>query len=104
MNKEQTRWGFRAELINRNEYSGVVLIVKEGERTPYMYHKKRDKTWVVLQGLIQYNAEGKIRLVGEGEVIHIVPGIMHRMTAIKGDATIMEIGTKLLDDVVIVEE
>ena len=104
VNKEQTPWGFRATLVSKNEYSGVVLIVKEGERTPYIYHKKRDKTWVVSQGLIQYTAEGKVRLVGEGEAIHILPGIMHRMAAIKGDATIIEIGTKLLDDVVVVED
>lgn len=82
----------------------MLLVIKEGERTPYIYHKRRDKTWAVLQGVIQYTVEGKTRLVGEGEVLHISPKIMHRATAIKGDATVIETGTKILNDIVVVED
>lgn len=100
--KEKTDWGFKAILVSRKEYASSILIILEGEQTQYMYHKKRDKTWAILQGVIQFTIEGRTQLLNEGDNVHIPAKIMHKATAIKGDATIMEVGTCLLDDEVIV--
>ena len=101
MNQE-TNWGYEAILLDRKEYSTKIMVLKEGESLPYIYHKKRDKSWILLQGVLQINIEGGIKLLNEGETQHISPGLMHTATAIKGDATIIEVGTQLLDDAVIV--
>lgn len=98
------KWGVEILWASTPQYSGRVLIVKEGERTPYIYHKSRDKTLFILQGVVQLVVEGKNRILNEGEQFHINPKIMHRIHAFKGDATILEAGTELVDDVVVVED
>lgn len=100
MNKH---WGHEIVWANRDEYSGCMLVIKEGERTPYIYHKTRDKTYFVLEGTVNFTIEGKTSLLEAGKGLHISPKIMHRLHAIKSDATILEVGTKIVDDVVIVE-
>lgn len=104
MNQQPHPWGFEIQWADTELYSGNVLIVKEGERTPYVYHKKRDKSVFVLQGVVQLVVEGRNKVLNEGDSYHIPPRIMHRFAAIKGDATILEAGTKLVDDVVVVDD
>lgn len=101
MNKKP--WGFEMVYADQDQYSGSVLIIKEGERTPYIYHKRRDKIFFVLQGTVSLTMEGNSTILKEGEHVHIAPKIMHRLHAIKGDVTIIEAGTKIEDDVVVVE-
>lgn len=100
MNKH---WGTEIIWVNRDQYSGCILVIKEGQRTPYIYHKTRDKTYFLLEGTLNVTIEGKTQLVEAGKEIHIAPKIMHRLHAIKSDATVLEVGTKILDDVVMVE-
>jgi mannose-6-phosphate isomerase len=96
-------WGHEMIYANHELYSGSIIIIKEGERTPYIYHKRRDKTFFVLQGTVNIIIEGKTTILNERDEAHIPPKIMHRLHAIKGDATIIEVGTKIEDDVVVVE-
>lgn len=97
-------WGHEMVLANREAYSGRVLIISEGENTPYVYHKVRDKVVFVLQGIVQAKIEGQVKLLNEGDSLHISPKVMHRFAAVRGDATIVETGTKLVDDEVVVEQ
>jgi len=101
MNKKP--WGFEMVYADQEQYSGSVLIIKEGERTPYIYHKKRDKVFFVLQGTVNIVIEGQSKTLKEGEQIHVAPRIMHRLHAIRDDVTVLEAGTKIEDDVVVVE-
>ena len=48
--------------------------------------------------------KSKKKVVQSGESYHIFPKLMHRISSLNGDATILEVGTKLEDDVVLVEE
>jgi mannose-6-phosphate isomerase-like protein (cupin superfamily) len=102
--KLETPWGYEGILVSTDSYSCKILLVKEGERTPYCHYKKQDKTAYVLQGIIQMTIEGTTRTFGEGDRYHIRPSIMHRYHSVKGDATILEIGTKLEDDMIIFED
>lgn len=105
MKKIQTPWGYEGTIISTDLYSSRMIIVHEGERTPYIYHKKRDKTLFVLQGVVQLVLEGGNRLLQEGERYHIRPKIMHRIHALKGDATVIDTGTKFEStDIVIVSD
>jgi len=102
--KLKTQWGFDGVVVSTEEYSARIMVVKQGERTPYIYNKKQDKTIFVLQGIVHLVVEGRTKLLNEGDRYHIQPKIMHRVHAIKGDATVIEVGTKMEDDVVVIED
>lgn len=97
-------WGFEMTWADTELYSAHMIVVLENEKTPYQYHKKRDKTIFVLQGTIQLVLEENNKMLNEGEKYHIPPKVMHRVVALKGDATILEAGTKEENDIIIVEE
>jgi quercetin dioxygenase-like cupin family protein len=105
MNYTQHSWGFELIWADKDEYSARTMVIKEGEKTPYIYHKKRNKTLFILQGTVQLNIEGRNKLLMQGDSYDIPPKIMHRIIALKDDATVLEAGTKLVEnDIVIVEE
>lgn len=101
MKKVSTPWGFEGTMVSAEYYSSRMLIVREGEQTPYIYHRRRDKTIYILQGVVQLIIEGNGRLLQEGERYHVRPGIVHRIHALKGDATIIDTGTKFEESDVI---
>ena len=100
---KQFVWGFEMLWADTQQYSAHMIVIKDNEKTPYIYHKKRDKTIFVLHGPVMLVEEGKNRMLNEGEKYHIAPMIMHRFVAIKGAVTILEVGTPIEDDIVTVE-
>ena len=96
----QTLYGFEGIIVDTVLYSAKIIIVKEGEQTPYVYQKKQDKTIYVLQGIINLKIENSTKMLNEGDRQHIGPKIMYSIHAIKGDATILEVGTRLEDDTI----
>jgi mannose-6-phosphate isomerase-like protein (cupin superfamily) len=103
--KHQKPWGFEGTVVSTDLYSARIIIVLAGERTSYIYQKSRDKTLFILQGVVQLTVEGTTRLLQEGERYHVRPGIMHRIHAVKGDSTVLEVGTKFEEeDVMVVED
>lgn len=102
--KLKTLYGFEGVVISTNLYAAKLIVVKNGEQTPYIYHKKQDKTIYVLQGVANLKVEGRNKTLNEGDRYHIRPKIMHKIHAAKGDVTILEVGTKLEDDIIEVEE
>jgi mannose-6-phosphate isomerase-like protein (cupin superfamily) len=100
MNNETKPWGNEIIWANSDKYSGKILIIKEGEETLFGYNKSRDKTIFILQGVITLVLEGRSKMLGEKETYHIQPKIIHQIKAIKGDATILEVGTTITDDFV----
>jgi len=100
MNYDKKPWGYELVWANTEAYSGRVLIIKQGDSTNFLYHKTRDKTIFVLQGIVNLILESRTKLLNEGEQYHIPAKVMHQLVAVKGDATILESGTKLLDDVI----
>lgn len=93
-------WGIEVIWANQSEYHGKFLIIKQGDSTPFGYHKQQDKVIFVLQGIVQLVLEKQSKLLQEGESYHIPTKIFHQLCAVKGDATILESGTKLLNDFV----
>ena len=104
MDFNQTPWGFDMTWADTDKYSGRIIILREGEKLPYIYHKKQDITLFILQGIVQLIVEGRSKVLNEQESYHVPPKLMHRIIALKGDATILEVGTPLIDDVVLVEK
>lgn len=103
-NYAQYPWGYQLLWADTKEYSAYMYVIQEGNQTPYVYHKNRDKTIFVLQGTVQLIEEGKSRMLNPGESYHIPPKLMHRIVAIKGDVTVLDAGTPVEeDDIVTVE-
>jgi len=104
MNFDKKQWGLELVWSNTENYSSKIILIKEGEKLPYIYHKKQDITLFILQGRVLLVIEGKNKMLEEGETYHIPPKLMHRIMAFQGDSTILEVGTKIEDDIVIVEK
>ncbi len=104
MNYKQTSWGFELVWASTTNYSGKTIIIKEGEQTEFGYCKKTDKTIFVLQGVVNLVLEARTKMLKAGEAYHINPGIMYQLAALKGDATILEAGTSIVDDFIEVKK
>ena len=103
VNFNKTAYGHELVWADTNMYSSKVVIVKENEKTPYIYHKRYDCTLFILQGVVLLVIEGRSKTLNEGDTYHIPPKLMHQIIALKGDATILETGTRLEDDIVKVD-
>jgi quercetin dioxygenase-like cupin family protein len=104
MNKITKPWGFEVVWANTNLYSGRMLVIKNGERTSYIYNKHRYKTLLILQGIVVVTLDGTNRTLEEGQIVQIEPKTMNRLAAIQGDATILEAGTELEEEVVVEDD
>jgi len=102
---KQHLWGFSFCWADTVLYAAHMMVVKENEKTPYVYHKKSDKTIFVLQGTVMLYEEGKSKILNEGDKYHILPKTMYCVTALKGDATLLEASSPIIEnDIVVVEE
>ena len=104
MNITRYPWGFETTWANTKKYSSKMIVVLKGHKTPYIYHKKRDKTLFILQGIVLLVIEGKFKTLKNGESYHIPPSIKHQILSNEGEAVILEVGTELSDDEVVVGE
>lgn len=104
MNAQRHDWGQELIWAETDLYSGRVFVIKSGERTPYSYHSGRDKTICVLQGIVMINIEGTNRVIKEGQSIQIAAKVKSRLAAIQGDATILEAGTKMEEEIIVEDD
>jgi mannose-6-phosphate isomerase len=84
--------------------------VKKGESLSLQYHRVKDETILIQSGELLFETrpvgdEGELakRIMRPGDVFHITPGTIHRMTGIE-DCDILEVSTPELDDVVRLED
>lgn len=101
-------WGHELIWAEADDYVGKLLFVKAGQSLSLQYHRVKDESWYVHDGLARLElgeaggelAEGEI---GPGDCFRYRPGTVHRITAI-ADTTILEVSTPHLDDVVRLED
>ena len=103
-------WGHEIWWARTERYVGKILHVKQGEALSLQYHKTKDETIMIQSGRLLFEtrppgAQGELlRLeLGAGEVFHITPGTLHRMTGLT-DCDILEVSTPELEDVVRLED
>ena len=103
-------WGHELWWARTDRYVGKILHVKKGESLSLQYHNVKDETIMLQSGRLLFETrptgeEGELRKVemSPGDVFHITPGTLHRMTAIE-DCDIVEVSTPELDDVVRLED
>ena len=96
-------WGYELHWAKTERYVGKVLHVNAGHALSLQYHNRKDETIYLYAGKMLFEVEenGQLtkREMGPGDVFHVTPKTVHRMTAIE-DCDILEVSTPELDDVV----
>lgn len=97
-------WGYELVWAHASKYVGKVLFVKEGQALSLQYHEKKEETLFIESGkcLIETGPDQNQLTATEyssGDVFHIPPGTLHRITALV-DTKIFEVSTPELSDVV----
>lgn len=101
-------WGHELIWARTDRYVGKVLHVKAGNALSLQYHERKDETIHLLTGRMKFevgpgaDALEEVELQ-QGQSFRIVPGTVHRMTALT-DVDILESSTPDLDDVVRLED
>ncbi len=103
-------WGHELWWARTDRYVGKLLHVKKGESLSLQYHNVKDETILIQSGRLlfetgepgQDGAQRRVEMV-PGDVFHITPGTLHRMTGLE-DTDIVEVSTPELDDVVRLED
>ncbi len=103
-------WGHELWWARTERYVGKLLHVRKGESLSLQYHNVKDETIMVQAGLLLFEtraagSDGPLvrREMKPGDVFHITPGTVHRMTGLE-DCDIVEVSTPELDDVVRLED
>jgi len=103
-------WGYEIWWARTDRYVGKLLHVKKGESLSLQYHNVKDETIMVQSGELLFETrpkgeEGELirRTMKPGDIFHITPGTLHRMTGVV-DTDIVEVSTPELDDVVRLED
>src|SRR5947207_15687186 len=103
-------WGYELWWARTDRYVGKILHVRRGESLSLQYHNVKDETILLQSGrlLLETGAQGQreeLRRIEmkPGDVFHITPGTLHRMTGIE-DCDILEVSTPELEDVVRIED
>jgi mannose-6-phosphate isomerase len=101
-------WGYELHWAKTDRYVGKVLHVKAGHALSLQYHNRKDETIYLYSGKMlfeigQHDGPLTKREMQPGDVVHVTPKTVHRMTAIE-DCDILEVSTPDLDDVVRLED
>jgi len=108
--KVEKPWGHEIWWARTERYVGKILHVRKGESLSLQYHNVKDETILIQSGKLLFEVgtagqTGELRKVEmqPGDVYHITPGTLHRMTGLE-DTDILEVSTPELDDVVRLED
>ena len=103
-------WGHELWWARTERYVGKILHVRRGESLSLQYHNVKDETILLQSGrlLLETGTRGQEKELRRiemkpGDVFHITPGTLHRMTGIE-DCDILEVSTPELEDVVRLED
>ena len=106
--KVEKPWGWELVWAETDAYVGKLLFVRAGEALSLQYHEQKDESWLVREGCVRIeigSLEGELETVQAepGAAFHLVPGTVHRLTAVE-DTLVLEVSTPHLDDVVRVDD
>jgi len=103
-------WGYELWWARTDRYVGKILHLNEGQSLSLQYHNVKDETIMLQSGRLLFETRaagepGELRRIEmkPGDVFHITPGTLHRMTGLE-DCDILEVSTPELEDVVRLED
>lgn len=106
--RDDKPWGHEVLWAWGPGYVGKLLHVRAGEALSLQYHEMKDETLSVLSGRLRLeHGPGpdalEVRDLAPGDCVRLVPGTVHRLTALE-DADVLEASTTELGDVVRLED
>lgn len=100
-------WGHELIFAHTERYVGKILHIEKGHRLSRQYHKVKDESLTVLDGVLglELGAPPDVerRLCRPGDAFHVTPGTVHRFVAVE-TCDLVEVSTPELDDVVRIED
>lgn len=100
-------WGYELHWAVTDRYVGKVLHIYAGHALSLQYHERKEETILLWSGRLRFEIQDGEQLVARemhaGDVQHVPPKTVHRMTAIE-DCDVFEVSTPDLDDVVRLED
>lgn len=93
------QWGWEDWIYNGSEYCGKILHFYPNKRFSLHFHVKKTETWYVQDGTFVLETrdtnDGSTNFLDlkPHDVIHIQPGIPHRLTAKSDGGNIFEVST-----------
>ena len=104
MHRVEKPWGYELWWARTDRYVGKLIHINKGQALSLQYHNRKDETIFVWAGkmLFEMGATADTleqREMGPGDVVHVTPPTVHRMTAIE-DTDIFEVSTPEVEDVV----
>lgn len=67
---------FIIDCFNRS-YAKKIIIQLPGQSHPVHYHRKKDETFQILSGTIEFDIEGSKKILGPGDVLWMPQGVWH---------------------------
>lgn len=95
-------WGHEATIVNNELYCAKFLVIRKGYQTSIHYHKVKDETFYVMEGLVEVMIGNQVDpdlsivdsiLLTPGNIFRVKPGTQHRIKAVEEDIKILEIST-----------
>jgi len=100
-------WGWELWIAKTDLYLGKILHINPGECLSLQYHKEKDESIFVLNGIlkmeIKENGEIKEFILKENDCFRIPPRTIHRFKSDNG-CDIIEVSTPHFEDVVRLED
>ncbi len=93
-------WGRELIYARHRRYVGKIIVVERGHRLSLQFHERKHETIYCLRGRFRLRLGRRSILMRPGMAQAIAPGTIHRFEARYGRATILEVSTPELDDVV----
>ena len=104
-------WGHEEIWAQTARYAGKILFIKKGHRLSRQYHKVKEETIMVQEGVLICEEGPATPEVGvirhtmvPGDIFHVRPGTIHRFCAEEGDVRLVEVSTSEMSDVVRLED
>jgi quercetin dioxygenase-like cupin family protein len=86
-------WGGEYWIVNNEKYCGKILQVNEGYQCSYHFHKLKDETFYILEGMIEIVVNGENQIMREGDTLRLPPNTRHTFYAVK-NSKILEVSTQ----------
>ena len=104
MRRIEKPWGYELVWAETARYVGKILHLDAGMRLSLQYHRQKEETLLLRDGeamitLGQPDGPLEDRKLSAGDVVHVPPGLRHRLRALT-DCDFIEVSTPELDDVV----
>lgn len=97
-------WGHELWWAHSKKYVGKVLVINKGKRLSLQFHEKKHETVYTLAGRWRLRLGTRRSVQKPGSVTVIPPRTIHRFEAPYGQATLLEVSTPEVWDVVRLED